>query len=130
MWAEASVRWLKSDSQSPHINQSRSIDPDASHGSLKPSAGYPDPLDVPPPPLSPLSRYDPSSAFASDAVGCRASGTVEVAAQIGDRVFGAKPVKQILQRDQLAVATHVTADVYSVVVVHDALQGCRGIFLV
>ena len=49
MWAEASVRWLKSDSQTPHINQSRSIDPDASHGSLKTSAGYPDPLDVPPP---------------------------------------------------------------------------------
>jgi hypothetical protein len=46
-----------------------------------------------------------------------------MAAQIGDGVFGTETVNQILQRDRLAVATFVTADVYPVVVILDVLKG-------
>ena len=126
----ASVRWLKSDSQSPHINQRRRIIPLMPPiGSLKRWRGV-WPLRTPCYPFLPLTRYNPSRTFASDAVGYCATGTGEVAAQIGDRVVRAKTVDQVLQRDRLAVATFVTANVDAVVVIFDVLQGCRGVLLV
>ena len=51
-------------------------------------------------------------------------------AQIGDRVIKSKAFDQVLQRDSLAVATFVTANVDTVVVIKDVLQGCRGVLLV
>lgn len=117
---------------SPHISQSRSIDPfSASPRLVKALGEVSGSPRTPRLPLYPrLSGYDPCSALAVDAVGHRAPGTGEMAAQIGDRVVRAEPVNQVLQWDQLAVAAFVTADVDTIVVIHDVLQGCRGVLLV
>ena len=52
-----------------------------------------------------------------------AFGTGEVLAKVWDRVVGPKALDQVNQRNQLAVATYVTANVDTVVVVQYVLEG-------
>jgi len=51
-------------------------------------------------------------------------------AKVWDRVVGPEAIDQVNQRNQFAVTALVTANVDTVVVIKDVLQGCRGVLLV